>query len=160
MQIAPFHRRRPLPDGRHRSCTTGPRHRGQAGGAALPHRPHVRGQRGRGPARGRGHREHAGGTRPALHLHPQGGPGGGERAAERQLRGRRHPVQHHAQDTIYVVDAIAGGPSERLGIRAGDRILTHRWRERRRCGLQEQRCDEAPAREEGHQGEGGHRSQG
>jgi carboxyl-terminal processing protease len=28
------------------------------------------------------------------------------------------------RDTIYVVDAIAGGPSERLGIRAGDRILT------------------------------------
>lgn len=28
------------------------------------------------------------------------------------------------QDTIYVVDAIAGGPSERLGIRAGDRILS------------------------------------
>ncbi|MCB0792366.1 MAG: S41 family peptidase [Flavobacteriales bacterium] len=27
-------------------------------------------------------------------------------------------------DTIYVVDAIAGGPSERLGIRAGDRIVT------------------------------------
>lgn len=27
------------------------------------------------------------------------------------------------RDTIYVVDAIAGGPSERLGIRAGDRIL-------------------------------------
>lgn len=26
-------------------------------------------------------------------------------------------------DTIYVVDAIAGGPSERLGIRAGDRIV-------------------------------------
>ncbi len=26
------------------------------------------------------------------------------------------------RDTIYVVDAIAGGPSERLGIRAGDRI--------------------------------------
>ncbi len=26
------------------------------------------------------------------------------------------------KDTIYVVDAIAGGPSERLGIRAGDRI--------------------------------------
>lgn len=28
------------------------------------------------------------------------------------------------RDTIYVVDAIAGGPSERLGIRSGDRILT------------------------------------
>jgi carboxyl-terminal processing protease len=28
------------------------------------------------------------------------------------------------RDTIYVVDAIAGGPSERLGIRAGDRIIT------------------------------------
>ncbi|MBL0125933.1 MAG: PDZ domain-containing protein [Flavobacteriales bacterium] len=28
------------------------------------------------------------------------------------------------RDTIYVVDAISGGPSERLGIRAGDRILT------------------------------------
>ena len=28
------------------------------------------------------------------------------------------------QDTIYVVDAIAGGPSERLGIRSGDRILS------------------------------------
>lgn len=28
------------------------------------------------------------------------------------------------RDTIYVVDAIAGGPSERLGIRAGDRILS------------------------------------
>lgn len=28
------------------------------------------------------------------------------------------------RDTIYVVDAIAGGPSERIGIRAGDRILT------------------------------------
>lgn len=28
------------------------------------------------------------------------------------------------RDTIYVVDAIPGGPSERLGIRAGDRILT------------------------------------
>jgi carboxyl-terminal processing protease len=28
------------------------------------------------------------------------------------------------RDTIYVVDAIAGGPSERLGIRAGDRIVT------------------------------------
>ncbi|MEO8588523.1 MAG: S41 family peptidase [Flavobacteriales bacterium] len=28
------------------------------------------------------------------------------------------------QDTIYVVDAIAGGPSERLGIRAGDRVLS------------------------------------
>jgi carboxyl-terminal processing protease len=28
------------------------------------------------------------------------------------------------KDTIYVVDAIAGGPSERLGIRAGDRIIT------------------------------------
>ena len=27
------------------------------------------------------------------------------------------------KDTIYVVDAIAGGPSERLGIRAGDRII-------------------------------------
>ena len=27
------------------------------------------------------------------------------------------------RDTIYVVDAIAGGPSERLGIRAGDRII-------------------------------------
>lgn len=27
------------------------------------------------------------------------------------------------RDTIYVVDAISGGPSERLGIRAGDRIL-------------------------------------
>lgn len=27
------------------------------------------------------------------------------------------------RDTIYVVDAIAGGPSERLGIRAGDRIV-------------------------------------
>lgn len=27
------------------------------------------------------------------------------------------------QDTIYVVDAIAGGPSERLGIKAGDRII-------------------------------------
>ncbi|MDX9751064.1 MAG: S41 family peptidase [Flavobacteriales bacterium] len=27
------------------------------------------------------------------------------------------------RDTIYVVDAIAGGPSERLGIRAGDRVL-------------------------------------
>lgn len=27
------------------------------------------------------------------------------------------------KDTIYVVDAIAGGPSERLGIRAGDRIV-------------------------------------
>jgi len=26
-------------------------------------------------------------------------------------------------DTIYVVDAIAGGPSERIGIRAGDRIV-------------------------------------
>lgn len=26
------------------------------------------------------------------------------------------------RDTIYVVDAIAGGPSERLGIRAGDRV--------------------------------------
>jgi carboxyl-terminal processing protease len=28
------------------------------------------------------------------------------------------------RDTIYVVDAIAGGPSERLGIRAGDRLVT------------------------------------
>jgi len=28
------------------------------------------------------------------------------------------------RDTIYVVDAISGGPSERLGIRSGDRILT------------------------------------
>lgn len=28
------------------------------------------------------------------------------------------------RDTIYVVDAIPGGPSERLGIRAGDRIVT------------------------------------
>jgi carboxyl-terminal processing protease len=28
------------------------------------------------------------------------------------------------RDTIYVVDAIPGGPSERLGIRAGDRILS------------------------------------
>ncbi len=28
------------------------------------------------------------------------------------------------RDTIYVVDAIAGGPSERIGIRAGDRVLT------------------------------------
>lgn len=28
------------------------------------------------------------------------------------------------RDTIYVVDAIAGGPSERIGIRAGDRIVT------------------------------------
>lgn len=28
------------------------------------------------------------------------------------------------RDTIYVVDAIVGGPSERLGIRAGDRIVT------------------------------------
>ncbi|MEZ4756753.1 MAG: S41 family peptidase [Flavobacteriales bacterium] len=28
------------------------------------------------------------------------------------------------RDTIYVVDAIAGGPSERLGIRSGDRIVT------------------------------------
>ncbi|MFZ1686562.1 MAG: S41 family peptidase [Flavobacteriales bacterium] len=28
------------------------------------------------------------------------------------------------RDTIYVVDAIAGGPSERLGIRAGDRIVS------------------------------------
>lgn len=28
------------------------------------------------------------------------------------------------RDTIYVVDAIAGGPSERLGIRSGDRIIT------------------------------------
>lgn len=27
------------------------------------------------------------------------------------------------RDTIYVVDAISGGPSERLGIRAGDRII-------------------------------------
>jgi|LakMenE18May11ns_1017448.scaffolds.fasta_scaffold9959232_4 carboxyl-terminal processing protease len=27
------------------------------------------------------------------------------------------------RDTIYVVDAIAGGPSERLGIRSGDRII-------------------------------------
>ena len=27
------------------------------------------------------------------------------------------------RDTIYVVDAIAGGPSERLGIRSGDRVL-------------------------------------
>jgi len=27
------------------------------------------------------------------------------------------------RDTIYVVDAISGGPSERIGIRAGDRIL-------------------------------------
>lgn len=27
------------------------------------------------------------------------------------------------RDTIYVVDAIAGGPSERLGIRSGDRIV-------------------------------------
>lgn len=27
------------------------------------------------------------------------------------------------RDTLYVVDAIAGGPSERVGIRAGDRIL-------------------------------------
>ncbi|MBL7962263.1 MAG: PDZ domain-containing protein [Flavobacteriales bacterium] len=27
------------------------------------------------------------------------------------------------KDTIYVVDAISGGPSERLGIRAGDRIV-------------------------------------
>ncbi|MFT3885991.1 MAG: S41 family peptidase [Flavobacteriales bacterium] len=27
------------------------------------------------------------------------------------------------RDTIYVVDAIAGGPSERIGIRAGDRIV-------------------------------------
>ncbi|HEY0978566.1 MAG TPA: S41 family peptidase [Flavobacteriales bacterium] len=27
------------------------------------------------------------------------------------------------RDTLYVVDAIAGGPSERLGIRAGDRII-------------------------------------
>jgi carboxyl-terminal processing protease len=27
------------------------------------------------------------------------------------------------QDSIYVVDAIAGGPSERVGIRAGDRIV-------------------------------------
>lgn len=28
------------------------------------------------------------------------------------------------RDTIYVVDAIAGGPSERLGIRSGDRIIS------------------------------------
>ncbi|MBL7946472.1 MAG: S41 family peptidase [Flavobacteriales bacterium] len=28
------------------------------------------------------------------------------------------------RDTIYVVDAIPGGPSERIGIRAGDRIIT------------------------------------
>ncbi len=28
------------------------------------------------------------------------------------------------RDTIYVVDAIPGGPSERLGIRAGDRVIT------------------------------------
>ncbi len=28
------------------------------------------------------------------------------------------------RDTIYVVDAIPGGPSERIGIRAGDRVLT------------------------------------
>ncbi len=28
------------------------------------------------------------------------------------------------RDTIYVVDAIAGGPSERVGIRAGDRVIT------------------------------------
>ena len=28
------------------------------------------------------------------------------------------------RDTIYVVDAIAGGPSERLGIRSGDRLVT------------------------------------
>ncbi|MBS1569934.1 MAG: S41 family peptidase [Bacteroidetes bacterium] len=28
------------------------------------------------------------------------------------------------RDTIYVVDAISGGPSERVGIRAGDRIVT------------------------------------
>lgn len=28
------------------------------------------------------------------------------------------------RDTIYVVDAIAGGPSERIGIRAGDRVVT------------------------------------
>jgi len=28
------------------------------------------------------------------------------------------------RDTIYVVDAIAGGPSERLGIRSGDRIVS------------------------------------
>ncbi|MBL7952732.1 MAG: S41 family peptidase [Flavobacteriales bacterium] len=28
------------------------------------------------------------------------------------------------RDTIYVVDAIPGGPSERIGIRAGDRILS------------------------------------
>jgi len=27
------------------------------------------------------------------------------------------------KDTIYVVDAIAGGPSERIGIRAGDRVI-------------------------------------
>ncbi|MCB0772205.1 MAG: PDZ domain-containing protein [Flavobacteriales bacterium] len=28
------------------------------------------------------------------------------------------------RDTIYVVDAIAGGPSERVGIRAGDRVVS------------------------------------
>ncbi len=28
------------------------------------------------------------------------------------------------RDTIYVVDAISGGPSERVGIRAGDRVVT------------------------------------
>ncbi len=28
------------------------------------------------------------------------------------------------RDTIYVVDAIPGGPSERIGIRAGDKVLT------------------------------------
>ncbi len=28
------------------------------------------------------------------------------------------------RDTIYVVDAIAGGPSERLGIRTGDRVIS------------------------------------
>ncbi len=28
------------------------------------------------------------------------------------------------RDTIYVVDAISGGPSERVGIRAGDRVIT------------------------------------
>jgi carboxyl-terminal processing protease len=28
------------------------------------------------------------------------------------------------RDTIYVVDAIAGGPSERIGIRAGDRVVS------------------------------------
>lgn len=28
------------------------------------------------------------------------------------------------RDTIYVVDAISGGPSERIGIRAGDRVVT------------------------------------